>query len=53
MKFLIWLREKWRRRRERIKRLNAARYSNAGFWDSSTIVHAHHREDKGGRRAKR
>jgi hypothetical protein len=28
MKFLIRLREQWRTRRERIKRLNAARYAS-------------------------
>jgi len=38
------LRERWRVRRDRIRRLNAARY--AGHPDSriEPIIHAHHRD---------
>jgi hypothetical protein len=42
------LRERWRIRRERIKRLNAARYGNHPGFGVEPIVHAHHRQDKGG-----
>jgi hypothetical protein len=53
MKLLIRLREKWRTRRERIKRLNATRYANHRPSGMEPIVHAHHRQDKGGRQAQR
>jgi hypothetical protein len=53
MNFLIQFRETLRRRRERIKRLNAARYARHASSGIEPMVHAHHREDKGWRQARR
>jgi hypothetical protein len=44
------LRERWRRRQERVKRLNAVRYAGQPNSRIEPIIHAHHRPDHGGQR---
>jgi hypothetical protein len=43
------LRDRWTARRERKKRLNAARYANHPGYGYEPVPHTHHRQDKRGR----